>query len=89
MAGMCTSHPIALISCRRGIDVETYASELDCVLSLIDNGRLGQGVGKNTIGWGSESHKAALALVEEKLKSVTAQIAEEVRCESTAPGSAT
>ena len=75
MSGISTSQPIALISGRTGIDVETFASELDCVLCLIDNGRLGKGVDKNAIGWGDAYHKAALVLVRERLNVVVAETA--------------
>ena len=84
MSGICTTNPVALIRTRHGIDMETYQSELDCVLHLVDNGTLGRGINPKAIGWGSADHKAALKMVEEKLKQVRANIDEEDRREAMA-----
>lgn len=77
MSGIRTSAPITLIeACASGgVDIETYKSELDCVLSLINNGRLGKGVNPRDTGWASDAHAAAVKHVIEHAKKVAEAIA--------------
>ena len=82
MSGMRTHHPVTLIRAGNGLDIDTHASELDCVLHLLNNGALGRGVDPHAIGWGSEAHKAALAKVGITLKSVLKDIGEQDKREA-------
>jgi hypothetical protein len=77
MSGICTSCPIALVEARPGggMDIETYKSELDCVLAVINNGRLGKAVDPRAIGWGSDAHDAAVKHVIEHAQRVAEEIA--------------
>ncbi len=75
MSGIRTSHPVALIRGGNGLDVETFHSELDCVLYFLDNGGLGKGIDPHAIGWGGPAHKAALDKVSKELKKVLKNIA--------------
>lgn len=77
MSGLCTSARIALFEARPGggMDIDTYKSELDCVLSVINNGRLGRGIDPNSIGWGSDAHAAAVKHVIEHAQRVLEEIA--------------
>lgn len=82
MSGIRTHQPVTLIRAGNGLDIDTYASELDCVLHLLNNGALGRGVDPRAIGWGSEAHKAALAKVGITLKSVLKDIGEQDKREA-------
>lgn len=84
MSGIRTSQPVALIRGGNGLDIDTFADELDCVLRLVDNGSLGRGVDPKAIGWGSAAHKAALQRVAEKVENVVKDIAEQDRREGVA-----
>lgn len=77
MSGICTSASIALVESRPGggMDIETYKSELDCVLSLTNNGRLGKGVNPRDRGWASDAHAAAVKHVIEHAQKVAEAIA--------------
>ena len=75
MSGIRTSRPVCLIRGGNGLDIECFASELDCVLYFIDNGALGKGIDQRAIGWGGPAHKAALDKVSEKIKAVLEEIA--------------
>jgi hypothetical protein len=86
MSGLRTHHPITLIRAGNGLDIDTHASELDCVLHLINNGALGKGIDPRAIGWGGPAHKAALDKVSEKLKAVREDIAEQDRREAQITG---
>jgi hypothetical protein len=79
MSGIRTSFPVALVRGERGLDIDVYRSELDCVLGVINNGALGKGIDPNAIGWGSPAHKAAIAKVEAHIVEVKAAIAEQDR----------
>lgn len=71
MSGISTSRPVALIEAKGGMDIEIYKSVLDCVLHMVNNGRLGGG------GWGSAGHKAAIAQVKAKITEVEAGFVEQ------------
>ncbi len=77
MSGIRTSQPITLIRAERGLDIETYHDELDCVLHIINNGRLGRGIDDKAIGWGSAAHKKALEKVIEHCAKVKEAMAEQ------------
>jgi len=66
------------------MDIETYASELACVLHLVNNGRLGRGVDTKAIGWGSAAHKAALQQVIKQCGEVMKGIIEQENEEAAA-----
>jgi len=73
MSGLITSDTVMLVESRRGIGVDTYKSALDCVMQLLNNGRLGEALGG--IGWGSVEHKQALEQVKEHIQGVEQAIA--------------
>lgn len=77
MSGISTNAPIALVESKAGggIDIETYKSALDCVLSLINNGRLGTNVNQLGGGWGSDKHAAAVHHVIQYAQEVEKAIA--------------
>ena len=77
MSGICTGNPIALVRAGRGLDIDTYADELDCVLKLINSGALGRGIDPRSIGWGNEHHKAAVQRVIAHCADVIGAIAEQ------------
>ncbi|MCR8956301.1 hypothetical protein M0765_000715 [Variovorax sp. S2] len=79
MSGIRTSQPVALIRGGNGLDIDTFADELHCVLQLVNTGSLGRGVDPKAIGWGSAAHKQALQRVAEKVKTVIEDIAEQDR----------
>ncbi len=77
MSGLRTHHPVALIRGERGLEIDTHADELQCVLYLLNNGALGRGIkDMSDGGWGGDAHKAALVKVGEQLRKVAADIAE-------------
>lgn len=82
MSGLHTGGRVLLIASDRGLDVESYKHELDCVLSVINNGRLGMGVDPKSIGWGSDAHAAAVKRVIEHAREVEKAIAKEQRREA-------
>lgn len=88
MSGMRTSQPVALIRGGNGLDIETHASELDCVLYLIDNGAIGRGIDPNAIGWGSAAHKAALAKVGTVLQNTLENISVQDKLDADQQGGA-
>lgn len=75
MSGMHTSGRVLLIANDGGLDVESYKHELDCVLSLINNGRLGRGVDPKSRGWASDAHATAVKHVIEHAQRVAEEIA--------------
>lgn len=86
MSGISTYEAMALVESKTGggVDIETYKSALDCVLSLINNGRLGRSVNQRG-GWGSDDHAAAVHHViqhaQEVAKAIAAQQLEEAQSE--------
>ncbi|WP_219209179.1 hypothetical protein [Variovorax boronicumulans] len=82
MSGISTGNTVALVQAGRGLDIETYSSPLDCVLKLVNNGRLGTGVDPKAIGWGSDAHKQAVTMVEAQIAKVRAGFAEQDRAEA-------
>lgn len=82
MSGISTSKPIALIRSSGGIDVEVYSSELECVLAMTNNGRLGIGVDAKQIGWGSKAHREAVERVIRHATDVLAAIDKEAAKEA-------
>lgn len=87
MSGISTYEAMALVESKAGggVDIETYKSALDCVLSLINNGRLGRSVNQRGGGWGSDDHAAAVHHViqhaQEVAKAIAAQQLEEAQSE--------
>lgn len=79
MSGIRTHQPVVLIRGGNGLDIDTFADELDCVLRLINKGSLGRGVDTQAIGWGSAAHKEALKRVADKTRTVLEIIDEEDR----------
>jgi hypothetical protein len=74
MSGLMTNSPVLLICSDGGMDVETYKSELDCVLAVINNGRLGKGINPRAAGWGSNSHAEAVQRVIDHAQQVAQEI---------------
>ena len=81
MAGIITNENVVLTesSPGRGQHIETYASRLAVVMSLMNSGSLGDGV------WGSAEHKAALNTVEMHLQNVRESIAEQEKADAESP----
>ncbi|MDQ0571513.1 hypothetical protein QFZ42_003347 [Variovorax paradoxus] len=78
MSGISTSHPVAILRTHRGLDVETYASELDCVLQIINNGSLGRAIDPRMHGWASEPHREAVKRVIAHAQEVLVAIDEQI-----------
>lgn len=66
MSSMSTSGTIAVMKARGGIEVSTYASELEAVKAMLNNGSLG---GKGSYH-GSALHVGALIQVEAAIASI-------------------
>jgi hypothetical protein len=77
MSGIRTSHPVAIIRAGNGIDMDAYASELHCVLGLINSGALGLGIDPRSIGWGSSAHREAIERVIQHCSNVKTAIVEQ------------
>lgn len=75
MSGMHTGGKILLIANNLGFDVESYKHELECVLAIINNGRLGYGVDPKSYGWASDAHAKAVQLVIQHAQQVASAIA--------------
>lgn len=82
MSGLHTSNKVLLIANDLGMCVESYKHELDCVLAVINNGRLGSAIDPISHAWGSAAHAAAVQHVIEHAQKVAAAIAEEQREEA-------
>ena len=87
MSGIRTSQPVALIRSGNGLDIECFASELDCVLYFINNGALAKGIDANAIGWGSPAHKVALDRVAKEVKKALKDIVAQDKREAKLYGS--
>jgi len=76
--GLTTNENIVLIFCTpgRGQHIETYASRLAVVMSLMNSGSLGDGV------FGSAEHKSALNVIEKHLGDVRESIAEQEKADA-------
>lgn len=88
MSGIGTSHPVALIRAGNGLNIECFASELDCVLYFVNNGALAKGIDPNAIGWGSPAHKAALDRVATEVKKALKDIVVQNKREAKLTGGA-
>lgn len=84
MSGICTSQPVAIVRAYRGLDIDTYASEFDCVLGLINNGGLGRAIDPRSYGWASESHREAVLRVIAHANEVLGAIDEQIAKDSAA-----
>ena len=83
MSGLYTGNKVLLIAnFFGGMDVESYKHELECVLAVINSGRLGLGVDPKSCGWGSDAHAAAVKKVIEHAQAVANAIADQQIVES-------
>jgi hypothetical protein len=79
VSGIRTSSPVALVRAGNGLDIDTYKSELDCVLGVLNSGTLGRAIDAKDTGWGGAAHKLAIAKVELHIANVKAAIVEQDR----------
>lgn len=70
MTTIITAAPIAVMKARGGIAVTTYASELEAVIAMLDNGSLGG----QSAHHGSSLHVGALLQVEAAVARILAGI---------------
>ncbi len=82
MSSIRTGAGVAVLNTLHGIHIDCYANELDAVLDLLNNGR----IGRPSTGWGSEGHKEALVTAAAHILQVQAAIAEQDRRETAGEG---
>lgn len=78
MSSIRTGAGVAVLNTLHGLHIDCYANELDAVLDLLNNGR----IGRPAVGWGSDGHKQALQKAAAHIQQVQAAIAEQDRREA-------